>query len=559
MNICKVLLPSQSRALALDQRFLMAWDELYSTCPWATVFQSRDFILTWFDCFFEFQPTILTDWDGKTMHGLWILTESKRGFSGPGLDLAEYQVWLSTPQVQQTFVKEALKVFSKIFPKKSIHLKYIPGSTSLEVFNRSSFFKPRTAWLDFQQPIMEVDKATLQNELKKKNRKEKINRLKRLGELQFSQITELEQFKSLIDEMTLQSDFRKGALYNKTFFYDEPHRKDFLLRLFELGLVHVTALSVNGTLIASNAGVMGRNVVHLQGINSHSPFYSKHSPGILHFLMFGIALSDANIPVFDLTPGGADGYKAVLANKNDEAYEFWYGPRAFIISKKISLRLKKWLKLKLQGKMLRNMDLSNFNVLIPQLKSDLTFWINRQFCFLKKERVNFLEKRTPVFEFSSKTDGINGGKLQIPNIEPKQFEISRNKLSDLFLWKQKDSKIPRMKLFQDCLVRIENGQEIYTLISEGYLIGICWWIPSSANKGNIDKTKDHSHFGFPSLTCSYYVGGKEELLMEWINWMLFNKLAQQDPLEKIFLEVTKEQKELSKIVLGSEYWKAIVI
>jgi hypothetical protein len=233
-----------SKSLTMNQDFLAFWKGLWNQCPWATVFQSPDFVLTWFDCFPDYTPTIITDWDGTSMTGLWVLTEVNGKFAAPGFDLAEYQVWLSTPEHQSAFIEAALKAFSEAFPKHSIYLKYIPNPTPLGVFEKSTFLKSRTVWRPYQQPLMLVDKALLQEELKKKNRKEKINRLKRLGSLEFRKTIDLETFKSQIDEMALQSDFRKGALYNKTFFHDEPQRKEFLLRLFALGHVHVTTLSV---------------------------------------------------------------------------------------------------------------------------------------------------------------------------------------------------------------------------------------------------------------------------------------------------------------------------
>ena len=113
--------------------------------------------------------------------------------------------------------------------------------------------------------------------MKKKNRKEKINRLKRIGDLQFVELSKVSEFEMVIDEMILQNDFRKGALYGKMVFQEEFQRREFLLKMFELGHLHVSLLKLDEKVIASNAGFIGEDVIHLQGINSHSPFFSKYS------------------------------------------------------------------------------------------------------------------------------------------------------------------------------------------------------------------------------------------------------------------------------------------
>ncbi len=527
--------------------FLAAWDDLFQSCPWATVFQSRDFILTWFDCFKDYQPTIITDWDGQTMKGLWVLTESKGSFTGPGLDLAEYQVWLSTPEFEMTFVENALTAFVKVFPNKAIYMKYIPGSTPREVFGSSRFLKERTVWRQYFQPLMVVDKEALENELKKKNRKEKINRLNRLGELRFSNIGDPAHFKSLIDEMALQSDFRKGALYNKTFFSDEPQRKAFLLRLFELGHVHVTTLAVGDILIASNAGIMGRDIVHLQGINSHSPFYSKHSPGILHFLMLGIALSDAHIPIFDLTPGGADGYKAVLANRQDTAYEWRFGSKPYALRVRILESVKRKIKSYLTKNSLWGLDwqeiLENthiWKVKLKTIKNTLT---------LSKKRfsINFLaskaaEVRLPAWDtmktFSDRYPAAIG--------DGADLRIQKNRIADLFLWQETESRISKASLFLDCLNRIEFGQQMFTMTESSKLIGIAWHIPPEAKKQAKEERNQTGNRPHVILFSCYQLGKGMDIL-EIFSQMLHLEIGEKD-VPNCLLEFAENQKELKRLL-----------
>jgi hypothetical protein len=119
---------------------------------------------------------------------------------------------------------------------------------------------------------------------------------------------------------------------------------------------------------------MNHQVVHLQGINSHSPFYSKHSPGILHFLMLGVALAEEGIPVFDLTPGGADGYKAILANRQETAYEWWFGPKAFALKTRTMESLKFKIKTRLEQKPVFGLDWQGFQDKIQTYRSNVKKW-----------------------------------------------------------------------------------------------------------------------------------------------------------------------------------------
>ena len=535
----------KSITLFKDTNLRSSWDDLWQQCPWATIFQSPDFVMTWFDCFPDYKPTCITDWDGTSMTGLWVLTEVNGRFAAPGFDLAEYQVWLSIPEHQSAFIEDALKAFSDAFPKQSIYLKYIPNPTPLGVFEKSTFLKSRTVWRPYQQPLMEVDNTSLQEELKKKNRKEKINRLNRLGKLEFSKTVDLEIFKSQIDEMAMQSDFRKGALYNKTFFYDEPQRKEFLLRLFALGHVHVTTLSVGGTLIASNAGIMNHQVVHLQGINSHSPFYSKHSPGILHFLMLGVTLAEEGIPVFDLTPGGADGYKAVLANRQQTAYEWWFGPKPFAFKKRIIESLKIKIKTRLERKPVFGLGWQGFQDKIQAYRSNIKK-LTKDFRVKPSYATSFLSE---IKDNGADLDGAGKLRFTTPKADISELKIEKNRIQDLFFWREGKTGVPRNELFLDCLNRIEFGQQMFTLTEGESLIGIAWFIPSDA-KMHAQEARNQAPERPPMILCSCYKIGRENEVLT-----LLHKIFSQMPPDlqpNVLLQFSPKQKSLQGLILESQ-------
>jgi hypothetical protein len=418
-------------------------------------------------------------------------------------------------------------------------LKYLTNNTPFDILKKSKEILSGLMIRKFEHPLMETDVEVLENELKKKNKKEKINRLKRLGDFKYLEIIDLNEFKSTIDEMALQSDFRKGAFYNKTFFHDEPERKTFILKLFDLGLVHVSCLAVDNTLIASNVGFVGEDRVHLQGINSHSPFYSKYSPGILQFLMLGIELKKSGFRYFDLTPGGADGYKSMLATETSEAYEIWFTQPKEALKKRLLEKIKKRFKPILDGRIFWGEDLSNLNMATMRFKIKLKFLTKKVSRFEKSEYFNFLEEEVLSLSNNEMFKSLDMEE-EIKSI--KMGEIKENYISDLFLFKENNSTIPRMDFFTDCINRIEFGQTMFTYKENTVLKSVCWFVPPTAKNAKVEIKETQRP---PLLVVSYYKEMSSEEIIR-----LLKKIVLQLPdnqKEGIYLEVGKKQKGLIKL------------
>ena len=479
----------------------------------------------------------MTDWDGEKMTGLITLTKNNGMITAAGLDLAEYQAWISLPNLSDEFLQNALHAINEAFPNQTLYLKYLTAKVPLNLFLNESPFNSQTFLRHYAHPLMETNVEVLEAELKKKNKKEKINRLKRLGKLEFFEVKEMNHFRALIDEMSLQSDFRKGAFYNKTFFHDEPERKTFLLKIFELGLLHVSGLSVDGKLIASNAGVVGPDVVHLQGINSHSPFYSKYSPGILQFLMLGIALKKSGFKYFDLTPGGANGYKSALATETTLAYEFWFTSPFKARKKKTFEKIKNWLKPRLEDKKLLDVDLSNLNMAEMKLRHKLKFALKRLKPQGKQEYAQFLESEADVIPWTDKLENS----ISLESMSD-GFEIKENYIQDLFLFDENPSIFPRMDIFSDSIIRLEYGQTMFTLTKGKDLLAISWYIPSTA-KASKKEAKEITRP--PIFVLSYFKTLKAQELL--CLFMKMKKDLVDETLEDLHLEIGKRQSGLLKI------------
>ena len=530
----EIFLKEATDRLFKDEKFLESWDQLMEICPWSTVFQSKDFVLTWYSFYKEYIPIVLTDWNGKNLTGIFTLTLDKKGnITAAGTNQAEYQVWLSSTANSNEILEKSIDLLKKHFPGHTLSFKYLPAKTPIQQFQSGTKWKQHLYLKSYIQPLMASNEELLASELKKKNKKEKINRLKRKGNLGFEIITHLEGFIAIVDKLILQSDFRKGAMYDKLAFQQESHRKDFLIKLFELGLLHVSILKLDEEIIASNAGIIGLEMVHLQGINSHSPFHAKYSPGILHFLMLGIELKNTGKKYFDLTPGGAKGYKEMLATTFQEAFELKVYSKlgSFMETKKESLKNK-----------IKN-RLDKFPEYNNKISSMAHYYqaVRKKYSLLFKKGIN-------VFNFEGLNKVFSNQPKEYIQLDPfkwgkfsKHFSVQQDNLANLMVFDDSEEIISRWEFLYDCMKRIEMGHHFYCLISGNSLRAVLWYIPMQVKSGE-PTSSDKKNFDHPTLAFSYY---QPAHLPEAINFMGSVLGLIKEPLSKQ-LQFSSRQKTLKK-------------
>jgi hypothetical protein len=455
-------------ALLSDINFQNKWDILHERCPWATVFQSRSFVTTWYNIYqSKHQPIIIKGTKGEELVGLLTLTIDSKGIiTGAGTSQAEYHVWLATED-QEWFIQKAIANLLKIFPGKKINLKYAPGESPIDHIGNDVTLKKRCLIRTVKQPLLETQEEIIDKELKKKNRREKINRLKRLGNLSLERITGLEDFLSVFDEIALQFEFRKEVIYKTTFFKSDSFRKSFLLELFEHGLLHVTVLKLNDEIIASNVGLISNNWVHLQGLNAHSPIYSKFSPGILHFLMLAKLLNKEGFAVFDLTPG-ADAYKESLATNFIFATEITISSVSDKLIKNFRLKVVEYLK---SGALKCGIGINE----IASFKRKKTFFLNRLEKYKKWDLPIFLNGFLLKDKAYNKTRVACDTKESINDQQIFKNKVNKCSLQDLMYFQETPALFTRWDFLKEAMERLEQGEVCYTY-SENAVLIYCLWI-----------------------------------------------------------------------------------
>ncbi|WP_162426743.1 GNAT family N-acetyltransferase [Pontibacter pudoricolor] len=465
-SITELLIGNQVFDLLSDPFFCIGWDTLYKNCSWGTVFQTREFVANWYKHYStDYLPVIVKQTEGNSLTGLLTLAKDTQGnIVGAGSNQAEYQVWLTTESEKSSFINDAFHKLRNALPKAEITLKYVPGNAPVQQVISDDYWKRFCFSKKVEQPLLVIDKEQITRELKKKNRREKINRLKRFGNLKFEQITDRQEFINILDELAIQSDFRKGAMYNKTVFMDDPYRKPFLLSLFDSALLHTTLLKLDEKIIASNIGAASKGWVHLQGINTHSPIYAKYSPGILHFLMLGQLLAENGYSVFDLTPG-RNAYKDSLATTYTNAFELTIGNKHSSANKSLNYKIAECLKYALS-------KLGVKHNTVRDLKQTGTIFRSKLKA-LRKADINFLAKSglyslrwgaKPSFYFYRVK-----GRATLPRIK-----LNKDNLGDLLKYDQTGSTFTRWEFLMQAMKRFEAGQHVYTWCKDGQLLACAW-------------------------------------------------------------------------------------
>jgi len=312
--------------------------------------------------------------------------------------------------------------------------------------------------------------------------------------------------------------------------------------MFELGHLHVSVLKLDETIIASNAGFMGKDVVHLQGINSHSPFFSKYSPGILHFLMLGIHLSEVEKKYFDLTPGGIDGYKSMLANKTETVYELWISSQRVIFPLLIKENFKKWVLTLSEKSGFISAAVSAYRDKFKGRKSGINW---KRIFPNNGSYLNELDSRGDKIYF------ILDSLLESPDLKSGSISVRRNLIADLFLLEESGKKFSKRDFFSDSLRRIELGNQLISVIWEGKLLAAFWDISESRKLNDKFPSNGNIHKKI-IICCSYFDCRISNQLMPKFHQLILELFVGVKDDNQLILEVGHKQKQLIRLLYN---WK----
>ncbi|MGE0101412.1 MAG: GNAT family N-acetyltransferase [Blastocatellales bacterium] len=315
------ILRGQDAAIRLsDQAFLDDWHRLLQTCPWASAYQSEQFVTTWYRTYSaDFEPLIAV---GRTqtggIEGLFFLAvdRSDGQLTVAGASHAEYQAWLADASNGESFIVAAIRRLAEMFPDGKLTLLFVLPETPIDWARPDGALSDHCYIRNFKRGLLDIGDGATLSEILRKKLQNKVNRLKRQGSLTFERVTSPEAFSSLFDQFNLFQNLRLKAVYNLPGGDTDGLRKPFYDGLFRsTDLIDATALRLDGRPISIQIHLRNNDQLVL-GLISHSPFHARYSPGAIHLAMLGMRLAEDRVPVFDLTPGGD--YKDRYATHHDE-------------------------------------------------------------------------------------------------------------------------------------------------------------------------------------------------------------------------------------------------
>jgi CelD/BcsL family acetyltransferase involved in cellulose biosynthesis len=470
-----------------DSGFRQSWDLLFESCPWATVFQSRAFVTAWYQAYREEHcPLLVKAVENGQLKGVLPLailntpaddrgahTQSGR-ITAAGHYEALYQTWLVAPSDGDAFIKKALTELMKQFPGCYISLRFLPPGTPMKWTTDDRKWRKHSIIQSHSCPLIHLSGVGSERIFQhKKHFKHKLNRLKRLGDVRFDTITDQQQFEKSLQEMSVLFDFRQSALFNKSPFREDPAKKEFLLELFRLHLLHVTALKVDEKIIAAVVAVGEKDWMYLAGINCHCPGHARSfSPGFLHFVLLSQQLAAEGFQYFDLSPG-YDPYKEELANQHEDVYELLISSKP---SFRIKRRIKKWIHTRLiaAGKRPMSVELSI-----------------KYYAYLAKHRSPASIIKSLFKRFQKKEKQQHYLLQQYTAQAPTEIKLNKDNLIDLQEFTTgKRSNLTQWEFLSNAAFRLERGQHCYTWVEEGCLLACAWFSWQDAQSAKKDDNPE---------------------------------------------------------------------
>jgi CelD/BcsL family acetyltransferase involved in cellulose biosynthesis len=472
-----------------DSDFLHSWSDLAGACPWATVFQSVDFCKIWYECYSDVQlPLLIVGMDSGRLVGLVPLAVSKARdqLSWAGDYHAEYHTWLAIPPLAEQFIESAVDALFSKFPRGSLTFFFMAPGTPTKWLQPPARWSRLVEARKVQRPFIVIDPDVVNNSLRKKNTRSKLNRLRKMGELEFKVLRSPQELEKIFDEVMLLKRYRHLAVHGQERPAFDDRKRRFYLKSMERGLLHATAMTLNGRLISAHIGNRNNSAV-LLGVLAHSPFFAAHSPGKLHIAMLATKLWEEGITAFDLTPGGE--YKERFANGVDQVYSATlFFDRRDYLAFRLKGRLKSWCKDALVGvgvdpsSLVPYVRRGNGN---PMGRSGLPRAIAAR---LRRQLWSTTEYR--LYRMTSEDAG---------NLLEARL-VQRDSLEDLLTFAS--SQPGRVEFMEQSLAMIESGAHPYTFVEKGELVH-CTWV-GAASESNLANLRAWSPpEGAVILTISY--------------------------------------------------------
>ena len=439
-----LLTGDEAYAWLAEQSNLTDWRVLYAACSWATSFQTPDFYLVWLRHYAaRWRPVLVL---GLSNHGrlagLIPLAIGGGVVTGAGANQAEYHGWLGGDDCPSNFFKDAVAEVLKKFPGHELRQRYLPPGTPKAAVEALINGDHRAIAIPQDRPLLALNEGAINETLKKKNNRSKINRLKRLGAYCVRQM-DADEFERRIDEIGAMCDFRQGAVNDSCPFLDDTQKRPFHLDWVRSMPrdVHVSGMFVDDQLISILIFALSKREAHI-AITAHSPTHAENSPGKIHIYEAALALAREGYSLVDMTPGG-DEWKFRFATETDKVIDL----TVFASARKAALvRLRRTVGASLRSAAARGRAIfSSVKNADAETKSEA------------REAVVYSRAAT-------------GATVEAAD----SAEVRVNALSELLRFGPGVARQSRQHFLSGALARMEAGDRCYSLSGRKGVVGLGW-------------------------------------------------------------------------------------
>ncbi len=314
---------NEARALLGDPGFQDRYRQLYERCPWSTRFQSLEFLAIWYESYAsEMTPVMICQGTDDYLTAAFPLAiwETYGWVICAGSHHAEYQCWLADPESSDAFLDAALGIIRSDLGAARFFMRYLPANAPIDWARKPSGIWEHMNLKVFKRPIFAVkDQDEIEQSLKKKSNKSRLNRLKKIGDVELRYLETKEELAAVIDRIADHYDLRQGALNGLSPFRLDPLKKPFHVELMRHpGLMDAGVLMVGEEVAAAILAIRDGNLTDV-GVYAYASALSKHSPGKFLMLMLAQELLARGLRGIDLTPG--DDWKDRFATEYEDVHQ----------------------------------------------------------------------------------------------------------------------------------------------------------------------------------------------------------------------------------------------
>ncbi len=537
-----------------DAEFRAEWKMLYDKCPWGSVFQSDDFVVTWYNTYrSQFTPVIVTATNPE-LAGLFTLAiDNESGqLVVAGTTEAEYHAWLTAPPDGNSFIAAALDKLRERFPHQSLTLLFVLPTVPLDWTASGNRWSKHCHVKTMPRGLMEIGDGSQYKDTLRKKKQSKINRLKRLGNLHLDRIENPEELGAIFDEVLCYQTLRLHAIQNLSHLEHDPLKKTFFMNLMRLPrMLHATALRVDDNLISAQIHNYNQDQMRL-GLITHSPFYARYSPGELHILMMGVELAKEEITLFDLTPGGH--YKDRYATQHDETFVVnIFFNRAHRTRYQIKRRLIELGKSALQ----------RFHITPEQTKDALSTLVDWQQKWRRLKPTDLLSASVQSLQRKLRyTDEfcVYACDLQtfcgVPDAQP----MKRDHLPDLLAYQPAQAwQLPVNQFMKQALDKLEAGQHMYTRCEDGKLLQYGWLMEPQEKKSSTEELPGLILPPDAALLTNFYTASQGQSLPRASLAQMLRDAARAPGAKQAYICVAAHNERLRAVVaeLGFSYQHSV--